>query len=164
MMASVTTLPKRNEIPKDQTWELESIYPTDADWERDFAQVSAQLSEIRAFEGRLGESAEILLAALQLRDAANETLGRLVVYATMRMHEDSANSTYQALADRATTLANDLNAAAAYFTPEILALPQPQVDSFLAASPALPLYRHALDDINCPQPPRLTADMQPLLA
>src|SRR5260221_280762 len=132
MMASVTTLPKRNEIPKDQTWELESIYPTDADWERDFAQVSAQLPEIRAFEGRLGESAEILLAALQLRDAANETLGRLVVYATMRMHEDSANSTYQALADRATTLANDLNAAGAYFTPEILALPQAQVDSFFA--------------------------------
>lgn len=163
-MASVTTLPKRNEIPKDQTWELESIYPTDADWEGDFAQVSAQLPEIRAFEGRLGESAEILLAALRLRDAANETLGRLVVYATMRMHEDSANSTYQALADRATTLANDLNAAGAYFTPEILALPQAQVDSFLAATPALQLYRHALDEINRQRAHVLTAELEALLA
>src|SRR5689334_4557754 len=163
-MASVTTLPKRNEIPKDQTWELESIYPTDADWERDFAQVSAQLPEIRAFEGRLGESAEVLLAALQLRDAANEKLGRLVVYATMRMHEDSANSTYQALADRATTLGNDLNTAGAYLTPEILAIPEERIQGFLTEMPELNLYRHALDEITRLRPHVLSAELEALLA
>src|SRR5258708_12593836 len=95
MMTSVTTLPKRNEIPKDQTWELESIYPTDADWERDFAQVSTQLPEIRAFEGRLGESAEVLLAALQLRDAANETLRPLVLSPTMPIHQTNPTTPHQ---------------------------------------------------------------------
>src|SRR5262249_36047016 len=122
-MATVQALPKRNEVPKEHTWNLENIYPTDAAWEAGFAQVTAALPEVRAFEGRLGESGAALLDAFTRRDAAYEILGRLVVYATMRMHEDSTNNTYQALADRATTLANDLNAAAAYMTPEILAIP-----------------------------------------
>src|SRR5262245_21890606 len=123
-MATVQALPKRNEVPQEHTWNLESIYPTDAAWEADFARVTAMLPEVRAFEGSLSTSGATLLDALRHRDAAYEILGRLFVYATMRMHEDSANSTYQALADRATTLANDLNTAAAYMTPEILAIPQ----------------------------------------
>src|SRR5215469_5571203 len=147
-MATVTTLPKRNEIPKEYTWNLESIYATDADWERDFSHVVSLLPEIRAFEGRLGESGQSLLDALRTRDNAFEIWGRLFVYANMRMHEDSANSTYQALADRATTLANDLNTAAAYVTPEILSIPQQQLDTFVEQTPGLPLYRHALDEIN----------------
>jgi oligoendopeptidase F len=163
-MATVTTLPKRNEIPKEYTWNLESIYATDADWERDFTHVVSLLPEIRAFEGRLGESGQTLLDALRTRDNAFEIWGRLFVYATMRMHEDSANSTYQALADRATTLANDLNTAAAYITPEILSIPQQQLDTFVELTPGLPLYRHALDEVNRQRAHVLSAEMEALLA
>jgi oligoendopeptidase F len=163
-MATVTTLPKRNEIPKEYTWNLESIYATDANWERDFTHVVSLLPEIRAFEGRLGESGQTLLDALRTRDNAFEIWGRLFVYANMRMHEDSANSTYQALADRATTLANDLNTAAAYITPEILSIPQQQLDTFVEQTPGLPLYRHALDEINRQRAHVLSAEMEALLA
>src|SRR5690348_459599 len=104
---STATLPQRNEIPEDLTWNLGTIYPSDAAWEQDFQRVSGMLPRIRQFEGRLGSSAATLLEALSTRDAAGEVLGRLYVYATMRWHENTANSTYQALADRATTLASD---------------------------------------------------------
>ncbi len=163
-MAAVKSLPKRGEVPTAYTWNLESIYATDADWEADFARVVALLPEVRAFQGRLSESGEVLLEALQRRDAAYEVWSRLFVYATMRMHEDSANSTYQALADRATTLANDLNAAAAYVTPEILAIPQERLDSFLSGVAGLQLYRHALDEINRQRAHVLSAEMEALLA
>ena len=163
-MAGVQTLPKRSEIPQQYTWNLESIYPTDAAWEEDFARVVGLLPEVRGFAGRLGESGETLLQALQVRDRAYEVWGRLFVYANMRMHEDSANSTYQALADRATTLANDLNTAGAYVTPEILAIPEDRIAAFLAGTPGLDLYRHALDEINRERPHVLSAEMEELLA
>ena len=161
---TAATLPKRSEVPREHTWDLESIYPTDADWERDFARVTAMLPEITRFQGRLGESGSVLLAAIRARDAAAEVLSRLYVYAEMRQHEDSANSTYQALADRATTLANEFTAAAAYMTPELLAIPEDRLAAFLATEPDLALYRHAIDEILRERPHVLSAEMEGLLA
>jgi oligoendopeptidase F len=163
-MAAVKTLPKRSEIPQEYTWNLASIYPTDAQWEEDFARVVALLPDIRSFEGRLGVSGAVLLQALQARDSAYEIWGRLFVYANMRMHEDSTNSTYQALADRAATLANDLNTAGAYMTPEILAIPEEALDGFVQGTAGLQLYRHALDEINRERAHVLSSEMEGLLA
>ncbi|HLZ24906.1 MAG TPA: oligoendopeptidase F [Ktedonobacterales bacterium] len=163
-MSAIKTLPSRSEIPHEYTWNLASIYPTDSQWEADFARVTALLADIRAFEGRMGESGEVLLQALQVRDSASELWGRLFVYANMRMHEDSANSTYQGLADRATTLANDLNTSGAYMTPEILAIPQEKLDGFVEHTAGLKVYRQALDEINRERPHVLSAEMEGLLA
>ena len=158
------TLPKRDEIAKDYTWNLESIYATDDQWEQEFARVTGLLPDIARYEGHLGESAAMLLAALTARDAAGEALGKIFVYAHMRLHEDSTNSTYQALADRVTTLANDLNTVSAYMTPEILALPQQQLDGFLAEEPKLQVYQHALDELNRQRAHVLSGEMEALLA
>jgi oligoendopeptidase F len=161
---TTSTLPKRSEVARDNTWDLESIYPSDADWERDFARVAAALPQLAQFQGRLGGGAQVLLDALRTRDQASEVLYRLFVYAQMRQHEDTANSVYQALADRATTLANEFNTAVAYMTPEILAIPEDRLQGFLAAEPDLALYRHALDDILRERPHVLTAELEALLA
>ncbi|HEX6817693.1 MAG TPA: oligoendopeptidase F [Ktedonobacterales bacterium] len=161
---STATLPQRHEIPVEQTWNLGTIYATDAAWEQDFQRVSLMLPKIRQFEGRLGSSAQTLLDALTTRDAAGEVLGKLFVYATMRWHENTANSTYQALADRVNTLASDFGTASAFFTPEILAIPQVQLDGFLRQEPKLQVYRHALDEINRMRPHVLATEMEALLA
>ncbi|MBF6590859.1 MAG: oligoendopeptidase F [Ktedonobacterales bacterium] len=158
------TLPKRNEVAIDDTWNLESIYPTNAEWEADFTRVSALLPGIRELRGRLGEASSVLLDAFTRRDTAGEVLGRLFVFAHMRLHEDSTNSTYQALADRVTSLANDLNTASAYMTSELLAIPQERLDAFLAEEPRLHVYRHALDEINRQRAHILSAEQEALLA
>jgi oligoendopeptidase F len=155
---------KRNAIPAEHTWNLESIYPTNAAWEQDFQKVTAALPQLRQFEGKLGSSARPLLDALTARDVAGEMLERIYVYAHMRMDEDTTNSTYQALNDRATTLWSEFGAASAFFTPEILAIPQQQLDAFLAAEPKLQLYRHAFDEITRMRPHVLTSEMEALLA
>ena len=163
-MTTAQALPKRSEIPTELTWNLAAIYATDADWEAEFARVAALLPGIAAFAGRLGESAATLLDAFSTRDRAGEALGRLFVYAHMRLHEDSANSAYQALADRVSTLANDFNTASAYMTPEILAIPQERLDGFVASEPGLALYRQQLDEITRERPHVLSAEMESLLA
>ncbi|HKS70015.1 MAG TPA: oligoendopeptidase F [Ktedonobacterales bacterium] len=163
-MSTAQTLPRRSEIPVEHTWNLATIFPTDAAWESDFSKVQGMLPSIEAFQGRLGESGASMLDAFKTRDTAYELWGRLFVYANMRMHEDSGNSTYQGLADRATTLGNDLNTASAYMTPEILAIPQERVDAFVANTPGLDLYKHALDEINRQRPHVLSAEMEAMLA
>ncbi|HEX8727590.1 MAG TPA: oligoendopeptidase F, partial [Ktedonobacterales bacterium] len=138
-MTTAQALPRRSEIPTEMTWNLEAIYPTDADWEAEFARVAARLPEAAGHAGRLGESAQTLLAAFTVRDQLAEALGKLYVYAHMRLHQDSANATYQALADRVTTLDNDFSAATSYIRPDVLAIPQERLEGFIASEPGLAL-------------------------
>ncbi|HEU5347377.1 MAG TPA: oligoendopeptidase F [Ktedonobacterales bacterium] len=158
------TRPKRNEVKREDTWELESIYPTNEAWEADFARVSAMQPSLSELQGHLGDSARNLLEAFRRRDAAGDILGRLFVYAYMRLHQDSTDNTYQAMADRVTTLANDINTATAYQTPEILAIPQDRLDAFLRDEPRLQAYRHFLDEITRERPHILSAEIEGLLA
>ncbi|MGE5334529.1 MAG: oligoendopeptidase F [Nitrososphaerota archaeon] len=158
------TRPKRSDVKTGDTWELETIYPSNEAWEADFARVSAMQLGLGEMQGHLGDSAQNLLEAFVRRDAAGDILGRLFVYAYMRLHQDSTNNTYQAMADRVTTLANDINTATAYQTPEILAIPQERLDAFLQEEPRLQAYRHALDEITRERPHILSAEIEGLLA
>jgi oligoendopeptidase F len=159
-----TALPKRSEVQIEYTWDLGTIYPSDGAWEQDFSRVSTELPDLAQYQGRLGESAQTFLDAMTARDSASEILGRLFVYANLRLHEDTTNTTYQALADRVTTLASEFGTATAYMTPEILAIPQERLDAFLEQEPRLQVYRHALDEINRERPHILPAEQEALLA
>ena len=158
------TRPKRSDVKTEDTWELETIYPTNEAWEADFTRVNAMQPGLSELQGRLGDSAQTLFEALKRRDAAGDILGRMFVYAYMRLHQDSTDNTYQAMADRVTTLANDINTATSYQTPEILAIPQERLDAFLQEEPGLQVYRHALDEITRERPHILSAEIEALLA
>ena len=158
------TVPKRSEVASEVTWNLQIIFPSDEAWQDEFTRVAEMLPGIRAHQGHLGDSATTLLEALSQRDTAGEALGRVFAYAHMRLHEDSTNSTYQALADRATSLANDFNTAKAYITPELLAIAPERLDGFLSAEPRLRVYRQAIDEINRQRAHVLPAMQEELLA
>ena len=67
----------------------------------------------------------------QKRDELFKEIERLYVYASLRRDEDTTNSTYQGMADRAMQLYVHASTAASYIEPEILALPQETLDRFV---------------------------------
>jgi oligoendopeptidase F len=139
-------VPKRHELPKEYTWNLESIYSNEAHWEEDFSRLEAMIPQLEGLMGTLGQSAEMLLHALRQRDAAQQLLDQLYVYAFLRQAEDTTNSHYQALTGRITTLYARLGAATAFFEPEILAIPDEQLQEFLQSNADLRVYQHALNE------------------
>ena len=158
------TFTRRSEIPPAYTWNLESIYPSDDDWEREAQSLQRRLPELEALKGTLAQSGQALLIVLRKRDELFEELGRLAAYAHMRRDEDTTRSTYQGMADRATQLLVRATTAAAYIEPEILALPQTTLDRFLREAPGLELYRHQLDDLNRKRPHVRSAEIEAVLA
>jgi oligoendopeptidase F len=145
-MATTTqrTVPARHEVPVAERWDLESVFPTDDAWEAAFRAAEARLPELDRFRGRLGETAASLLAALRLRDAVGEQVERVAVYALLRRSEDATNPVAAAQSDRAQGLGARAQAAAAFFEPEIAALPEETVAAWLAAESGLAPFRHAL--------------------
>ena len=158
------TLPSRSEIAQELTWDLESIYATAEAWEGDFKALEARLPELSGFQGKLGAAAKDLAAGLKLRDDLGVTLGKLYSYAHMKRDEDSTQAHAQALHDRVVGLYARFGAAAAFFTPEIVALDPATVERWLNAEPELAKYRFLLESTLRQKPHVRSAEVEGLLA
>ncbi|PHA01426.1 oligoendopeptidase F [Bacillus pseudomycoides] len=144
---TVRALPARSEIEVENTWRLEDIFQTDAEWENEFQAVKELLPKLTEFKGKLGESANALLEVLQYEDEVSMRLGKLYTYAHMRYDQDTTNSSYQALNDRATSLYSQVSSSMAYIVPEILTIAEETLQSFLQENKELKVYEHALEEI-----------------
>ncbi|WP_374711944.1 oligoendopeptidase F [Symbiobacterium terraclitae] len=138
---------KRQDVPAEHKWDLDSVYPTTQAWEEDYARVEAMVPQLTAYQGRLGESAGVLLEALRKRDELFQLLERVAVFAHMKEDEDTTNSTYQALSTRGQSLYARVTAAGSFMTPEILAIPSETIRAWLDQNPDLAAYRHELEDL-----------------
>jgi len=157
-------LPKRQELPRQYTWNLESVYADESRWEEDFRLVKERIPRLASLSGSLDQSPQRLLDCLTLRDETSKLLERLLVYARMRKDEDNGNSRYQALADRAAMLATELSSATAFIVPEILSIPEEKLRGFLDAEPGLALYEHHLDELLRQRPHVRSTEVETLLA
>ncbi|MFB4165710.1 oligoendopeptidase F [Alteribacillus sp. JSM 102045] len=157
-------LPKREEVSKEWTWDLEDIFATDEEWEKEFKEVKDLLPSLTSFKGKLGESADTLYQALKKQDEIAERFGRLFTYAHMRYDQDTGNSFYQGLEDRASGLAAKLGQKMAFIVPEILSIPEEKLDQFLKEHNDLKLYQHALNEINEQRPHILNESEESILA
>lgn len=164
MAGNTTALPKRDEIPKEKTWDLEDIYSTDTDWEKEFSEVKDMLPKLKEYKGKLSESGNTLYALLQYQDEISKKLGKLYTYAHMRYDQDTTNSFYQGLNDRAAQLLSQVTNAASFVTPELLAIPEETIRQFLNETQDLKLYEHALDELNRQRPHVLSEKEESLLA
>lgn len=158
------TLPKRSEVPAEYKWRLEDMYASNSDWEKDLEKVKQLAEEISRKKGQLGQSGELLLETLRLQDELLKTLDQVYVYARMRRDEDNANSTYQALTDRATSLSTQVYGAISYIQPEILQIPTDQLEKWMGEVQGLDHYRILLDEITRFKPHTLSAEEEAILA
>ena len=160
----MVTMTKRSDIPTDYTWDLESIYSTHDDWEQSFQSVARRLPELEALQGTLAQSGSALAHVLHERDKVYEQLETLFVYTSMRKDEDTTNSKYQGMYDRAMQLFVLVSTAFSFLEPEILALPQSTLDGFVQETPGLQEYKHELDDMNRKRPHVRSAEVEAILA
>lgn len=145
---SVKALPKRSEIPMEYTWRLEDIFANDELWEQEFADIKALLPSFEKFQGTLGKSADDLYQALVTRDKLSERLEKVFIYARMKYDQDTTNSHYQAYNDRVTSLLSEANSAMSFYRPEILAIPESKIATYLQENKSLQLYAFELEDLN----------------
>jgi oligoendopeptidase F len=158
------TYKKREDIPTEFRWNLESIFARDEEWERDFQALQSRLPELEALKGTLARSGAALLTVLQTRDSIFEPLERLYSYASMRRDEDTTRSAYQGMVDRATQLFVQASTAASFIEPEILALPQETLDRFMQEASGLVLYGQQLRDLSRKRPHIRSAEVEAVLA
>ena len=155
---------ERDAIDEEYKWSLESIYTDDEAWEADFDEVEELIEAVRTYEGRLDESGEVLLEALQAKEDLERLISTVANYARMRWDEDTRRERYQALTSRAKTLSAKASAATSYFEPEIQALDSETLDAWTDEVDGLEIYEHYLDDIHRLREHTRSAEVEELLA
>jgi oligoendopeptidase F len=154
----------RQEVPQEQTWDLESLYPTVAAWEADLTRIDAAIPALTAFKGRLSEGAATLLACIREVDKFSELVARAFWYAYNSATVDQGNPVAQGVRDRGMAMSARANAATAFLKPEILALPAGTVERYLQEEPGLALYRLFLTDILDEKEHMLGAEAEDVIA
>ncbi len=158
------TIRERKDIPKKDTWALEDLYATDADWEKALARMQARLPELAEFEGKLAQNGQTLcafLALLEELDTQAESLGN---YAMRRADQDTREASYQAMNGKFISAVTELSAGLSFATPEIMAIPEEVLEGFYADCPRLERYRRYLTDQRRKKAHTLSAVEERLLA
>lgn len=158
------TLPNRNEIPTQYKWAIEDLYETDDLWRAEKEEVLKVGSSLAAYEGALLSSPHILLSYLREKEDALKKLERVYVYANQRYHENTGNSTYQALAEEAQSVQTEFYGKTAFEEPELLHLTDSLLDDFLKEEPDLSLYQLYLKEIIRQKPHIRSQEIEALLA
>lgn len=163
-MEEITKIRNREEIPAQDKWAIEDLYPTDEAWERELATLSADQEALTAFAGRLGESGQTLFDYLRCMEefqAKSELLGN---YCMRKADEDTRDPTYQAMSGKYMNLVISISAACSFDTPEIMAIPDETLDRFYRECAQLERYRRFLTDLRRRKAHILSPQEEKLLA
>ncbi|HTY62857.1 MAG TPA: oligoendopeptidase F [Acidobacteriota bacterium] len=138
---------ERARIPDQYKWDLNDICAGDEAWAEAKRKLTADLSSITAFSGKLAQSPEQLLGCLQSLDALQQECTRLACYASMISDLDTRNSRYLAMDQEMGQIGSDLSSLCSFIEPEILKIGKKTIGRFMEQEPKLVTYRHIFDDI-----------------
>jgi oligoendopeptidase F len=153
----------RSQIAADDTWDLASIFPTQAAWEAAVEQLKSTIADLARFRGRLGAGPAVLADWMEASERAEHLLGRIFCYASEQYATDTTNQQAGALESRAFSLAADTEAALAFAEPEMLAIGIDTLRRWLRDEPRLAHYGHYLDELEYQQTHLRSAEVEELL-
>ena len=138
------TVPLRQDIPVEFTWELKDMFESDSLWLESYEKAGSLPAAFAALEGKLAGSPGKLLEYFRLSDEAGLALERLYTYANCKSDQDTANSFYRDMKGKAMGLYVNVSSAAAYAKPEIIAAGEELIEDYIRQEPALEEYRRSL--------------------
>ncbi|WP_062235617.1 oligoendopeptidase F [Fictibacillus sp. FJAT-27399] len=141
----MTTYQSRNDVPEQEKWNLTDIYPSLAEWEKDYEQVKVMAEELKAFDGNI-DSGKSLLEYLTKQEELSYTFNLVYVYAMLNVDVDTRNSDSQSLLDRAKHAGVKISSATSFFMPFLLSLDEAQLKEYIAEDEGLNYFEEDLFD------------------
>lgn len=137
---------QRDDIKERYKWDINKVYTDVKMWENDYNSLKENAFKLKEFNGKLNDG-QNLLDFIKLREKLSRKLEVLLIYAFLKSDEDTTKTEYQALKSKVQTLSAQVSSYAAFFEPEIIALPEGALDKFIKEVPELKLYEFKFNDI-----------------
>jgi len=138
---------KRDDIDNRYKWNLSDIFSDWDAWEASYAKLDAGIDRYAALKGTLSEGPSRLLAAFELSEELGQLAYRVWYYPSLRYDEDQRDNAINARRQKVQILFAKWKQAESWFSPELLAIPLATVRAWMDTTPALAIYRFAIEDL-----------------
>ena len=159
-----TTIPAREDVPVEHTWDAGSIFPSPAAWEEEFRSVEHRLPDLAEFRGHLAGGPATLADWFAAAEAVDAAFSRLNVYSEMFFAVDSADQTASGRQDRCRGLGSRVDAATSFAEPELLAIGLDELRAWSREEPRLAGYGHYFDILERRRDHVRSAEVEELLS
>ncbi len=158
----------RAEVPKDERWNVEALYPSVKEWKKEFDSVKGRPDaphwpELKAYEGKLKGQPEAMARFFDAFFELDRKLTKIYTYAHMRLDEDLGNDEFKQNSGLISSLFHDFHLEYSWVEPELLSLDDTEFQR-LAGHPALKSYRFFLEKMGRMRPHTLNSQLEELLA
>ena len=159
----MTQVPSRQQVPRESTWNHESVFPSFAAWREEYQAASQALSQIDAFKGTLSQSPQRLAAWFDLHQAIARRVWKLYMYPVMWQACDGRNEDIKGMVGQAQSLASAFIASASFAQPELLEMDPGELLQWTQSEPDMQLYEHYADNLLRTQEHVLSAEVEAVL-
>lgn len=144
-------IPVRAEVPKEHQWNVEAMYHSVEEWQKNLERyrgrdVSPKWPELFGFKGRLAESPSVLADALKVYFNIDRVLSKIYTYSHLRYDQDLGNEENKKNYSSAMSLLHDFQMEASWIEPELLTISDKDFEH-LIKSDHLKDYRFFLERV-----------------
>jgi oligoendopeptidase F len=154
---------QRKDAKPESVWSGKKIFPTWADWQKEFDEVKEEIKESGKFSGKLMDGPNNLIELLGLFQKLNIKLGRLSSFARFAATVDSTDGDAKSAVGQSMSLMAEYSAISAYAQPEMLAAADKLVE-WGKSVPELQVYGHFFDNLIRQQAHHRSAEVEEVLS
>jgi oligoendopeptidase F len=144
---ATAVLRERDQIDDRFKWDLTKIYAGWEAWQAAYAELDSRIETFAKLQGTLASGAAALLEAFAQRDVIGQLEYKVWYFVSLKYDEDQRDNQINGRRQQVQILFAKFAEAAAWFDPELLAIPLDTVRGWMNADPALAVYRFAIEDL-----------------
>lgn len=144
--AAKPTTQVRSEIPAQYRWDFAPIYPSWEAWEAGMKEMEAKMDAFAKMKGSLAKGPDAVLKAYKAFDEIGILQYRVYRYPQLQRDTDTRNQDIAGKFQRVNAVFAKFGTATAWFTPELLKIPEVKMIQWIKATPALTPYQFTIMD------------------
>ncbi len=134
----------RAEIPAEYRWDFSAIYPNWEAWTTALKDMEAKMDAFAAMKGTLKDGPAAVLKAYLAFDEIGMLQYKVFRYPQLQRDVDTRNQEIAGKFQRVGAIFAKFGTTTAWFTPELLTIPQATMETWIGETPALRPYRFGI--------------------
>ena len=146
MIIEMEKLKTREELKKEDCWDLESVYKNIDDYNKDYNLVKEHIKDLKNRQDTFLNNSKNFKDFLELDSNTSRLMAKLYTYAARKNDEDTGKAIYQELYGKINNLYQEYTEATSFVTPMILETDDSTIKKYLDEE-KLDNFKHTILDI-----------------
>lgn len=138
---------ERKEIDKQYTWDLDVIYGSNEELDKDYNKVKKIIKEISKYEYNMMDNSDNFYNTIKLSFEIERIIDKLYSYTSLSFDLDTSNNECQELCEKVGNLHSDYVKVSYFIVPSILKCDKELIDKYYKEEPRLKEYEVSIKNI-----------------